>query len=76
MEVYVIESTSDQLLTEKQLRQMVGNVSSMSIWRWLAAGLLPRPLKIQRRNYWKLAEIRAWLDAQPRRPVAEKTNAA
>ena len=29
----------------------------------MAAGRLPRPLKVGRSNRWRLAEIRAWIEA-------------
>ena len=43
--------------------QICGGVSTMSLWRWLHDDELkfPPPVKINGRNYWKLAELRAWL---------------
>jgi predicted DNA-binding transcriptional regulator AlpA len=37
-------------------------VSDMSLWRWLHDETLgfPAPVRIQRRRYWKLDELKAW----------------
>lgn len=48
------------------VRDLCGGVSDMSLWRWLndpAMGF-PQPIRIQKRRYWKEAEILAWLDAK------------
>lgn len=39
---------------KKQTRDLCAEygVSSMTIWRWVKAGILPKPDKIQGRNYW------------------------
>lgn len=60
----------DQLLTEPAVRALLGNVSSMTLWRWLKRGILPAPLSISRRNYWRASEIRTWMDSQKRRAGA------
>lgn len=38
----------------------------MSLWRWLnnPAMAFPKPVTIQRRRYWREAEVLAWLDAR------------
>jgi predicted DNA-binding transcriptional regulator AlpA len=37
-------------------------VSDMSLWRWLRDDALgfPAPIRINRRRFWKLAELEAW----------------
>ena len=37
-------------------------VSDMSLWRWLRDETLgfPHPLRINKRRFWKLAELEAW----------------
>lgn len=69
------DTVDDQLLTEKALRALLGNVSSMTVWRWMKRGLLPQPIKLGARNFWYVREVRAFLAAQPRRD-AEGSQAA
>ena len=38
----------------------------MTIWRWERDGLFPRHLLINGRNYWRLSELRNWMDQQKR----------
>jgi predicted DNA-binding transcriptional regulator AlpA len=58
-------------MTEKRIqaatvRALCGDVSDMTIWRWLndPAMDFPRPAYIGKRRYWREAEIIAWLEAQ------------
>jgi predicted DNA-binding transcriptional regulator AlpA len=50
----------------RDVRNICGGVSDMTIWRWLNDPALnfPKPIYIARRRYWKEAEVTAWLDAQ------------
>ena len=53
------EAESDQLITAKRLRELLGGVSEMHIWRLLSLEAyrplqFPRPTKINGRNYWPL----------------------
>ncbi|MEW7986942.1 MAG: hypothetical protein AB2797_04625 [Candidatus Thiodiazotropha sp.] len=51
------------LISTAQLRQMVGGVSDMTIWRWVKAGVIPKPKKIRKRNYWPKSETIAALES-------------
>lgn len=55
-----------KLITAATVRELCGGVTDMTIWRWVQRSDLdfPKPLKIGRRNYWREAEILAWLDAR------------
>lgn len=56
----------ERLIPQPELRQLFGNVSDMTIWRWRKAGLLPKPVVIRRRNYYRereIAELQASLAA-------------
>ena len=60
------EAESDQLITAKRLRELLGGVSEMHIWRLLSLEAyrplqFPRPTKINGRNYWSLREVNAWI---------------
>ncbi|WP_422001181.1 helix-turn-helix transcriptional regulator [Roseovarius mucosus] len=48
------------------VRQMCGDISDMTLWRWLENPELnfPRPIYIGRRRYWREADIVAWLEAR------------
>jgi predicted DNA-binding transcriptional regulator AlpA len=52
----------EALLNSAQVKARVGNVSDMCIWRWLRDERVqfPQPIQINRRNYWKLGDLRAW----------------
>jgi predicted DNA-binding transcriptional regulator AlpA len=56
---------SERLLPRRELRSLVP-VSDMTIWRWERDGLFPRHLVINGRNYWRLSELRDWVDRQQR----------
>jgi predicted DNA-binding transcriptional regulator AlpA len=70
---YVLTQRSSQskldeecLITTKQLRRLFGDCSEMHIWRLLnekkyQALTFPKPIKINDRNYWRLASIRQWI---------------
>ncbi len=55
-------SDDDVLLNSAQTKARCGNVTDMCLWRWMRDERVafPQPLKINRRNYWKLADLRAW----------------
>ena len=62
----------DTLLTARQVRQRLGGVSDMAIWRWLRDERLgfPKPICINRRRYWRLGELAAWEARQASRKEA------
>lgn len=53
-----------KLISANAVRILCGDVSDMTLWRWLNDPALnfPRPTYIGTRRYWKEAEILAWLD--------------
>ena len=55
-----------------EVRRICGDVSEMTIYRWLNRADLkfPKPVYIGRRRYWREAEIIEWLDAHAGRGVA------
>jgi predicted DNA-binding transcriptional regulator AlpA len=55
----------ERLLPRRELRRIIP-VSDMTIWRWERDGLFPRHLSINSRNYWRLSELRDWMDCQAR----------
>lgn len=57
--------TRDALVPQQTARQEVfGAVCDMTIWRWVRDGVLPAPIKIRGRNYWRRSELDAWIEEQ------------
>ena len=56
----------ERRITAAEVRELCGGISDMSLHRWLHDDRLsfPRPIYIQRRRYWKEAEVLAWLESQ------------
>jgi predicted DNA-binding transcriptional regulator AlpA len=57
-----VPADDEMLLTSKQTRARVGDVSTMCIWRWMRDPRVrfPAPIKINGRNYWRLGVLRRW----------------
>ena len=47
----------DSLIDSTAARQRLGDKSLMTMWRWVQAGILPAPVKINGRNFWREADI-------------------
>lgn len=55
-----------KLISAAAVRELCGGISDMSLWRWLndPALCFPKPVYIQRRRFWREADLLAWLDAR------------
>ncbi|WP_273524436.1 helix-turn-helix transcriptional regulator [Rhodosalinus sediminis] len=53
-----------KMLSARQVREMLGGISNMTLWRWLNSGEhgFPRPKYIGQRRYWREADIINWLE--------------
>jgi predicted DNA-binding transcriptional regulator AlpA len=62
-----------KLMSAKDVKELFGGISDMSLWRWLQDEKLdfPRPVVIQRRRFFRAAEIEAFIERR-----AEAGNAA
>ena len=60
-----------EFLTGPQVAQRYQK-SHVTIWRWTRDPDLgfPKPIQINRHNFWRLAELQEWEDAQARKAVA------
>jgi predicted DNA-binding transcriptional regulator AlpA len=49
------------LLPGRQVRKRYG-VTDQTLWRWLHddKSKFPKPIRIQGRRYWRVAELQAW----------------
>lgn len=66
------------LLNSGQVRAQLGRISAMALWRWRNDSALrfPQPLTINKRNYWRVSELAAWIDDQDRPPPATPRDGA
>lgn len=57
----------DPKINSKQLREMLGGISDMSLWRFVHSSYLnfPKPTYINKRRFWNSSEIEAWFKQQP-----------
>jgi predicted DNA-binding transcriptional regulator AlpA len=49
--------TKGNLIRSQDLRQRYGGVSDMTLWRWVRDGVIPQPVKINGRRYWRVADL-------------------
>jgi predicted DNA-binding transcriptional regulator AlpA len=55
---------TDKRLKAAAVREICGDVSDMTIWRWSRERSFPEPCYIAGRRYWKEADVLDWLEAQ------------
>lgn len=57
---------TEKRIQAKYVRELCGEISDMTLWRWLHQSDLhfPQPAYIGRRRYWREAEVLAWLDGR------------
>jgi predicted DNA-binding transcriptional regulator AlpA len=60
-EEIVMGSPLEGLISRKQLKQLLP-ISTMTIWRWQRDGKFPQHVTIGRTSFWRVTDIRAFLD--------------
>lgn len=60
----------NDLLTSAQVRARIGNISAMTLWRWVQRGTFPPPVQVERRNFWRVADLRRWQAERVQRTAA------
>jgi len=55
---------TDKRLKAAAVRALCGDVSDMTLWRWLQERNFPKPIYIAGRRFWREADVVAWLDTQ------------
>jgi len=55
-----------ELRTARKVRSQLGDISDVSLWRWIRNPDLnfPKPTRISGRLYFRSDEIDAWIEAQ------------
>lgn len=59
------------LIPVEQVAEML-NLSTRTVWRMLAAGRIPEPVRIGGSVRWHLDRVRQWVDAGCPAPTGEK----
>lgn len=58
----VAASPPPLLLNAAEVGRLCG-ISTATVWRWDAAGWLPRPVRLGGTTRWRAADLAAWTDA-------------
>ena len=58
---------ANRLIGVADVRKMFGDISDMTLWRWLKDVDLefPKPIYVQRRRFWHEAELIDWIGNRP-----------
>lgn len=56
-ETSVSTSSLEGLITQAEAKRLAGGISDMTLWRWRNAGIIPAPISIRRRNYWRRSDF-------------------
>lgn len=58
----VLPAADDVYLTARQVRARFGDLSDMSLWRWINDPEMdfPRPLVVNTRRFWRLSDLVRW----------------
>lgn len=52
-----IPLAADPLLSASEVRRELGGITRVTLWRWRQDGLLPEPVTMRGRNYWRQSVI-------------------
>ena len=59
-------TTADRVVRPREVRELLGNISKSTLWRWIAKGQFPRPMKLGERAVgWRQSTLNEWLDSRP-----------
>ena len=68
----------ERLIPARVVREFVGGIGDMTLWRWQRVTHLPFPrpyIKTAGRNYWRLGDVRNWMRERARdTAVARQSN--
>ena len=54
------------ILNSKQVRRLCGNVTDMTLFRWINDETLnfPKPRYVRGRRYWRAEDVYAWIERE------------
>lgn len=62
-------------LNKKDVREIAGNISASTLWRWTQTGIFPAPKQIgPNRVGWLSSEIEEWMNSRPDTNTQEVAN--
>jgi len=75
--MYAEPSDTSKLIGAAPLRELLGDISDMTLWRWLGRSDLnfPQPIVISRRRYWRKSDIDGWLEKMAAKQVKSDSQA-
>lgn len=47
----------DPLVSQASVKKQLGDIADMTMWRWRKRGILPPPIVINGRNYWRQSQV-------------------
>jgi predicted DNA-binding transcriptional regulator AlpA len=53
---------TDRLIPQRTLRDMFGGISDMTVFRWRQREILPPPVSINGRNFWRESTVLAIME--------------
>jgi predicted site-specific integrase-resolvase len=60
----------------KEVRQRLGDICNVTLWRWIKAGKIPAPRILGSRNTWTDTELNDVLENLPRRQYRDNAGVA
>ena len=62
---YTVRSVqSEKRIQAAAVRALCGDISDMTLWRWIDKRDFPKPTYIARRRFWRESDVLAWLEAR------------
>ena len=61
-----------RLISAITVRKILGNVSDMTLWRWIHSEEMafPKPIVLARNRYWNEARLLAWIEERATQHIA------
>lgn len=57
------ESIAPRMINVREVAAIL-SISTRSVWRLVAAGELPQPIRFGRNVRWRLEDVEAWIEAR------------
>jgi predicted DNA-binding transcriptional regulator AlpA len=60
----MMTNPTEKRIQASAVRALCGDISDMTLWRWIDKRDFPRPTYIGKRRYWREVDVIEWLEAQ------------